>query len=148
MEEEITTLKNTIAGLKQAVQNAKEKQKLAKDDIKKLEKDIDEFKNNKEGKIDQLKVRVSFLRRFTDTEVRAVAERNHEAKSSAAETCGPSQDGAEGTTNRETRARYVDPTLLMLALEVYSACVGQIKSKLTSKLVWLKSKKPTKASRR
>lgn len=53
---EVEALKETIAGLKTSVQTAKEKQKAAKDECKKLEKDMDEFKNNKDGKIDELKV--------------------------------------------------------------------------------------------
>lgn len=38
------------------MQAAREKQKTAKEECKKLEKDMAEFKNNKEGKIDELKV--------------------------------------------------------------------------------------------
>ncbi|KAJ3479001.1 hypothetical protein NLI96_g9374 [Meripilus lineatus] len=56
---EIESAKKSIADLKQAVQNAKEKQVQAKADCKKLEKDMAEFKNNKEGKIDELKTNVS-----------------------------------------------------------------------------------------
>ncbi|THG98165.1 hypothetical protein EW026_g3966 [Hermanssonia centrifuga] len=51
--------KKTIEELKAAVQSAKEKQQIAKDECKKLEKDMKEFKNNKEGKIDELKADVS-----------------------------------------------------------------------------------------
>lgn len=53
---DLDTLKQTIQELRVAVQAAIDKQKTAKEEIKKLEKDMAEFKNNKEGKIDQLKV--------------------------------------------------------------------------------------------
>ena len=36
--------------------SAKDKQKSANADVKRLEKDMNDFKNNKEGKIDELKV--------------------------------------------------------------------------------------------
>lgn len=38
------------------METAKTKQSTAKDECKKLEKDMLEFKNNKEGKIEELKV--------------------------------------------------------------------------------------------
>lgn len=55
------TLKKIIADLQAAVQAAKDKQKVAKEECKKLEKDMDEFKNNKDGKINELKVRLAIF---------------------------------------------------------------------------------------
>ena len=45
-----------IVSLNEAIRAAKEKQKTATEECKKLEQDMHEFKNNKEGKIDELKV--------------------------------------------------------------------------------------------
>lgn len=53
---DMDTLKTTIQELNTAINEAKEKQKSAHVEIKKLEQDMAEFKNNKEGKIDELKV--------------------------------------------------------------------------------------------
>lgn len=57
-------LKQTIAELEEAVQTAKTKQAEAKAECSKLEKDMDEFKNNKEGKINELKVCIDFVPRL------------------------------------------------------------------------------------
>jgi structural maintenance of chromosome 2 len=52
----VEELKQTIADLRLAVQAAQDKQKAGHDECKKLERDMAEFKDNKEGKIDELKV--------------------------------------------------------------------------------------------
>ena len=44
-------------------EDAKSKQKSAKDDIKRIEKDMAEFKDNKEGKTDQLRVGCTIVHR-------------------------------------------------------------------------------------
>lgn len=49
-------MKQTITELKAAIQTAQEKQAEANEDCARLQRDMDEFKNNKDGKIDELKV--------------------------------------------------------------------------------------------
>ncbi|KAF8907016.1 condensin complex subunit SMC2 [Gymnopilus junonius] len=48
---EVERVRSTITSLRQAVQTAKEKQTEAQEECKKLERDMDEFKNNKDGKL-------------------------------------------------------------------------------------------------
>ncbi|KDR72865.1 hypothetical protein GALMADRAFT_252175 [Galerina marginata CBS 339.88] len=56
---EVEKVKSTIENLRQAVATAKQKQKEAKEECTKLERDMDEFKNNKDGKIDELKASIT-----------------------------------------------------------------------------------------
>jgi len=63
----VERVKETIVSLKEAVHTAKDKQKEAQEECKKLERDMDEFKNNKEGKIEELKVRLIFFFFFLDS---------------------------------------------------------------------------------
>lgn len=58
-------LKQTIVDLKAAIKTAEEKQAFATEDCKRLQRDMDEFKNNKDGKIDELKVGFLFAPRAT-----------------------------------------------------------------------------------
>ncbi|KAJ7659921.1 condensin complex subunit SMC2 [Mycena rosella] len=56
---EVEKLKQTIADLKVAIQTAQENQAAATKDCARLQRDMDEFKNNKDGKIDELKADIS-----------------------------------------------------------------------------------------
>jgi structural maintenance of chromosome 2 len=60
---QVDQLKKTIVDLKDALERAKNKQVTAKEDCRKLEKDMAEFKDNKEGKINELKVLPQSLNR-------------------------------------------------------------------------------------
>ena len=53
---EVEAVRKEIIDLQEKIQAATQKRQDAIADIKKLEKDMNEFKNNKEGKIDELKV--------------------------------------------------------------------------------------------
>ncbi|KAF5347709.1 hypothetical protein D9756_010324 [Leucocoprinus leucothites] len=56
---EVEEAQKNIQELKDAVQTAKDKQENAKAECTKLEKDMKEFKNNKDGKIDELKKEIA-----------------------------------------------------------------------------------------
>jgi structural maintenance of chromosome 2 len=49
-------MKDTIIELKQTVKDAAARQEQAKQDAKRIEKDMNEFKNNKDSKLQQLQV--------------------------------------------------------------------------------------------
>jgi chromosome segregation ATPase len=54
---DIKELEKRLEDIKEAIATAQAKQKEAQADCKKLEKDMNEFKTNKDGKLKQLKVR-------------------------------------------------------------------------------------------
>ncbi|KAJ3508145.1 hypothetical protein NLJ89_g5913 [Agrocybe chaxingu] len=56
---EVEKVKATIGSLRQAIKDAQEQQKIENAEVKKLERDMHEFKNNKDGKIDELKASIS-----------------------------------------------------------------------------------------
>ena len=53
---EVQGMKDTIVELKEAIKDAAARQEQAKQDVKRIEKDINEFKNNKDSKLQQLQV--------------------------------------------------------------------------------------------
>lgn len=54
---EVAAIRANIAELKETIAGTKDKQKQAKDDVKRLEKEMNDFKNNKDSKLAELKVR-------------------------------------------------------------------------------------------
>ncbi|KAF7375113.1 Structural maintenance of chromosomes protein [Mycena sanguinolenta] len=56
---QVDTLKQTITELKAAIQTALDKQAEANENCDRLQRDMEEFKNNKDGKIDELKADIS-----------------------------------------------------------------------------------------
>jgi len=49
-------MKDTIVELKQNIKDAAAREEQAKQDVKRIEKDMNEFKNNKDSKLQQLQV--------------------------------------------------------------------------------------------
>jgi len=55
-------MKDTITELKQMIKDASTRQEQAKQDVKRIEKDMNEFKNNKDSKLQQLQKQVDQLK--------------------------------------------------------------------------------------
>lgn len=96
------TLKQTIKELQDAVKAAQDKQKLADSEVKKLQRDMDEFKNNKDGKIDELKVIFRSLFAVMSLPLTCCIGEHLEAEGGTSEACRQGQDTTKGTPNGET----------------------------------------------
>ncbi|TFK38366.1 condensin complex subunit SMC2 [Crucibulum laeve] len=93
---QVAEAKQAIVDLTAAVTEARQKQLDAQDECKKLERDMDEFKNNKEGKIDELKANISKQKTALQKHAVIVKTKQKELQTATLEL-----EAAEGTCQAE-----------------------------------------------
>lgn len=88
---EVDAAKKTITELQEAIAAAKERQKASAAEAKRLEKEMAEFENNKDSKIDELKARVKKMKADMQKQSVAVKSRQNEVRTMELEL-----EGADG----------------------------------------------------
>lgn len=100
--QDIADAKKEIENLQAAVKAAKEKAASAEAEVGRLEKDMEEFKNNKEGKTEELKVNLTFPTYSLTWDLNdccLFVEKHHEAEGGSSEAHCGCQDEAEGASD-------------------------------------------------
>jgi structural maintenance of chromosome 2 len=77
---EVQGMKDTIVELKQAIKDAAARQDQAKQDVKRIEKDMNEFKNNKDSKLQQLQVHIRSVQQLIVETSRPIESGREEAR--------------------------------------------------------------------
>jgi hypothetical protein len=93
-------MKDTIVELKQTVKDAAARHNQAKQDTKRIEKDMNEFANNKDSKLKQLQVQL-------DGPMKLTIETSGSVESGSQETRCNYQSPAQGIPDAAIRERYV-----------------------------------------
>ncbi|KIK70168.1 hypothetical protein GYMLUDRAFT_34652 [Collybiopsis luxurians FD-317 M1] len=96
---QIDALKKTNDDLTNAIQEAKQKQKDSEAESKKLQKDMEEFKNNKDGKIDELKANISKQKSAVQKQAVVVKtkQKEHQSATLELEQCEAEIESAKQT---------------------------------------------------
>jgi hypothetical protein len=96
---DVERLKKVLAEHNEAAQTAHQKQKAAEAETAKLEKDMAEFKNNKEGKIDELKVSYFADRAISRTPLMRCSGQHQQTEGGTPEADDRPEDACEGGAN-------------------------------------------------
>ncbi|CAO1635759.1 unnamed protein product [Sympodiomycopsis kandeliae] len=102
---EIETARKSIAELNETIASAKEKQKGCAAEIKRLEKEMSEFENNKDSKIDELKAQVKKMKASIQKQSVNVKSQQNEVRTLELELEGADKEISEAEETLEESRR-------------------------------------------
>ncbi|ORX40472.1 P-loop containing nucleoside triphosphate hydrolase protein [Kockovaella imperatae] len=82
---EVEAAKARLAELKEVINQAKEKQKVATADVKRLEKEMEDFKNNKDSKLNEMKAEIAKKKKDLGTKTAQIKTRQKEVQTAELE---------------------------------------------------------------